>query len=459
MFKKNIYVKRREKLIENFDSGLLLFPGNMDCAMNYPANPYHFRQDSNFLYYFGLDEANHFAIIDIDNNRQILFGDDYEIDDIIWMGPQPKMTDKAEKVGISEVEPQNKLAEVIKKAKDDGQEIHFLPPYRGETKIQLAELLGFRAAEANDHASEKLIKAVVKQRNIKSEEEIREIEYAIDIAASMHIAVMKNCKPGMYEYELSGALEGVALSANSAISFPAIVSHNGQTLHNHYHGNKLKAGRLLINDSGAESERHYASDITRTYPISGKFTHEQKAIYKIVLKAETESIKMIKPGIKYKTIHLEAAKIIANGLKDLGIMKGDMDKAVKAGAHALFFPHGLGHMMGLDVHDMEGLGEDYVGYDENTKRSDQFGTAYLRLGKELETGNVLTVEPGCYFIPELIDLWKEDGKYTDFINYDKVEEYRDFGGVRIEDDVLVTEDSYRVLGTPVPKTVEEIEAL
>jgi len=459
MFDKEIYIKRRAKLMESFDSGLLLFPGNMESSMNYADNTYHFRQDSNFLYYFGLDEANHFAAIDIDNKRQIIFGDDYEIDDIIWMGPLPKMADKAALVGISDVESKAKLDEIIKAAKDAGKEIHFLPPYRGETKIQLAELIGFRAAEAKENASVKLIKAVVAQRNIKSEEEIAEIENAIDIATSMHVSAMKACKPGMYEYEIAGAIEGVALGANSALSFPAIVTHNGQTLHNHYHGNKLEEGRLMINDSGAESKMHYAADITRTYPISGKFTEKQKAIYNIVLKAETEAIKMVRPGIKYRTVHLATAKIIATGLKELGLMKGDMDAAVEAGAHALFFPHGLGHMMGLDVHDMEGLGENYVGYDENTVRSTQFGTAYLRLGKELEVGNVVTAEPGCYFIPELIDLWKSEGKHTDFINYDKVEEYRNFGGVRIEDDVLVTENGHRVLGTPIPKTVEEIEAL
>ncbi|MBN2280503.1 MAG: aminopeptidase P family protein [Candidatus Marinimicrobia bacterium] len=459
MFNKEIYIQRRTKLIANFNSGLLLFPGNLESPMNYADNTYRFRQDSNFLYFFGLDEANHFAVIDLDHKRQILFGDDYEIDDIIWMGPQPKMLEKAASVGITDVEPKARLAEIIQQALDKGREIHFLPPYRGETKIQLAELIGFRAAQAREKASEKLIKAVVAQRSIKSREEIAEIENAIDIAASMHVAVMKACKPGMYEYELAGALEGVALGAGSSLSFSAIVTHNGQTLHNHHHGNKLEAGRLLINDSGCESEMHYAADITRTYPISGKFTEKQKAVYNIVLKAETEAIKMIKPGIKYKTIHLAAAKIIATGLKELGLMKGNTDDAVEAGAHALFFPHGLGHMMGLDVHDMEGLGENFVGYDENTVRSTQFGTAYLRLGKELQTGNVLTVEPGCYFIPELIDLWKSEGKHTEFINYEKVEEYHDFGGIRIEDDVLVTETGQRVLGTPIPKTVEEIEAL
>ncbi len=459
MFEKKIYEKRRAILMENFDSGLLLFPGNVESPMNYTDNTYHFRQDSNFLYYFGLDDANYFAAIDIDNGRQIIFGDDFTIGDVIWMGPQPTMKEKSAEVGISDVEPMNKLSDIITSAKAKGQEVHFLPPYRGETKITLAELIGFRAAEAKENASEDLIKAVIKQRNIKSVEEVREIELAIDIAAQMHVAVMKAAKPDMYEHELSGALEGIALSANSALSFPAILTINGQTLHNHYHGNKLKAGRLMINDSGAESAMHYAADITRTYPVSGKFTEKQKSIYNIVLKAETEAIKMIRPGIKNREIHLAAAKNIATGLKELGLMKGNVDDAVKAGAHALFFPHGLGHMLGLDVHDMEGLGENYVGYDEKTIRSDQFGLAYLRLGKELETGNVITVEPGCYFIPELIDVWKSENKNAEFINYDKVEEYRDFGGVRIEDDILVTKDGFRVLGTLIPKTVEEIEAL
>ena len=459
MFNKETYKKRREILMNNFDSGLLLFPGNVESPMNYPANTFHFRQDSSFLYYFGLDEANLFAVIDIDENREILFGDDFGIDDIIWMGPQPTMEEKAAKVGITETQPLSKLTEIFTKAKTKGQKIHFLPQYRGETKITMAELLDISAAKINQHSSPELIKAVVKQRNIKSTEEVREIELAIDIAAQMHIAVMKAIKPGMYEYEIAGALEGIALSANSRLSFPAILSVNGQTLHNHYHGNQMKAGDLVINDSGAESQLHYAADITRTYPVSGKFSTRQKAVYNIVLKAETEAIKMIRPGIKNKEIHLAAAKIIATGLKDLGIMKGNMDDAVAAGAHALFFPHGLGHMLGLDVHDMEGLGEDYVGYDENTTRSDQFGLAYLRLGKELEVGNVITVEPGCYFIPELIELWKKENKNSEFINYDKVEEYLDFGGIRIEDDVLVTEKGHRVLGTPIPKTVEELENL
>ena len=409
--------------------------------------------------YFGLDEANLFAAIDLDDAKEIIFGDDIDIDDIIWMGPLPKMKEKAIQVGVTEIKPMSSLTDFIEEGKKAGKEIHFLPPYRGETKIQLAELLGFRAAQVKENASLDFIKAVVKQRNIKSDEEIREIEMAIDIAAQMHISVMKAAKPDMYEYELSGALEGVALSCNSMLSFPAILTINGQTLHNHYYGNKLQAGRLMINDSGAESELHYASDITRTYPVLGKFTEKQKAIYNIVLKAETEAIKMIKPGIKNKTIHLAVARIIATGLKDLGIMKGDVDEAVKSGAHALFFPHGLGHMLGLDVHDMEGLGENYVGYDENTERSGQFGLAFLRLGKELETGNVITVEPGCYFIPDLIDLWKKENKHIEFINYDKVEEYRDFGGVRIEDDILVTETGHRILGTPIPKTIEEIESL
>ncbi len=459
MFDAKTYLERRKVLKQKFKSGILIFAGNVESPMNYPANTFHFRQDSNFLYYWGIDEPNMFAIIDVDNNREILFGDDFTIDDIIWMGPQPKMTDKIAKIGVSETLPMGELKNIIDIAIKNGIKYHFLPVYRAETKIEVGKLLNSLPYTINDYASLELIQAVVAQRSIKSAEEIREIELAVDIAAQMHMAAMKITKPGINEYEISGAIEGIALASDSYLSFPAIVTKNGQTLHNHYHGNKISEGDLIINDSGAESPNHYASDITRTIPANGKFSDKHKAIYNIVLKAETESIKMIKPGIKYREIHFAAARIIADGLKEIGFMKGDMGKAVNAGAHTLFFPHGLGHMLGLDVHDMEGLGEDNVGYDENTKRSDQFGTAYLRLGKELQAGYVITVEPGLYFIPELIDIWKSENKLSEFIDYDKVEEYRDFGGIRIEDDVFVTEEGYRVLGTPIPKTIEEVEKM
>ena len=302
-----------------------------------------------------------------------------------------------------------------------------------------------------------MINAVVKLRAVKDQYEISELEKAVDVARIMHTTAMKMAYPGNFERELAGAIEGIALSHGGPVSFPVILSMDGQTLHNHYHGNELTEGRMVVCDAGAETSMCYSSDITRTFPVGGKFSEQQKEIYEIVLQANVDTIKASKPGVSYREVHLMAARIIAEGLNGLGIMKGDVDEAVKAGAHALFFPHGLGHMLGLDVHDMEGLGENYVGYSDTLKRSDQFGLAYLRMGRELEPGFVLTNEPGCYFIPALIDQWKAEKKHAQFINYDQVEKYRKFGGVRIEDDVLITESGSRILGTPIPKTVEEVE--
>jgi Xaa-Pro dipeptidase len=326
--------------------------------------------------------------------------------------------------------------------------------------MKLASTSGLDATRLNDYASEKLIKAVVAQRSVKSEEEIKEIDEAVDIAAKMHIAAMKMIKPETDERKIAGMIEGIALSLGYGLSFRPIVSINGQTLHNPYYDNKMKIGDLLVNDSGAESKLHYASDITRTIPVGGKFEQKQKEIYEIVLKSEQNAINSVKPGITFKDIHMQAATDIASGLVELGLMSGNPEDAVRAGAHTLFFPHGLGHMLGLDVHDMEGLGEDLVGYDESILRSEEFGLKYLRLAKMLQTGFVFTIEPGIYFIPELIDMWKHENKFSEYINYDKVEEYRNFGGIRIEDDVLVTEEGFRVLGSkPIPKSVEEIEAI
>jgi Xaa-Pro aminopeptidase len=293
---------------------------------------------------------------------------------------------------------------------------------------------------------------------VKDDHEIAEIEKAVDVAGIMHTTAMKMAYPGNFEYELSGAIEGIALAHGGQVSFPVILSMDGQILHNHTHDNELKEGRMIICDAGAETAMCYASDITRTTPVGGSFSTLQKEIYNIVLEANTRTIEASVPGKSYREIHLMAATIIASGLKELGIMKGDVEEAVAAGAHALFFPHGLGHMMGLDVHDMEGLGEDYVGYTEQIRRSDQFGLAYLRMGRELEPGFVMTNEPGCYFIPALIDKWKAEHQFEQFINYNRLEPYRGFGGIRIEDDVLITDSGYRVLGTPIPKTVQEVES-
>lgn len=457
MFSRGTYINRRKELIKGINSGIILFLGNEESAMNYAGNTYHFQQDRTFLYYFAIDIPNMAAIIDVESGEEIIFGYDFQIDDIIWMGPQPTLNELAEQVGVKQSAPIEKLIEYLKKYKSQNRTIHYLPPYRSENLIKLRDLLSIDEKSIADNISMELIRQIISQRSIKSDEEIVEMEKAVDVAYHMHTSAMKMTTSGKYEYEISGWIEGVASSGGGGISFPVILSKNGETLHNHFHGNLLKNGDLVINDSGAETAMHYASDITRTFPVSGKFSQRQRDIYEIVLAAETKSIEAMKPGVKYRDIHLNAAKIITSGLKELGLMKSDVDVAVAQGAHALFFPHGLGHAIGLDVHDMENLGEDFVGYDADTKRSEQFGLAYLRFGRELKQGYVLTVEPGLYFIPQLIDIWQKENKFTEFINYDMVREYIGFGGVRIEDDVLVTENRSRVLGKPIPKTIDEVE--
>lgn len=458
MFDKQVYIDRRNELKKIFKTGLILFPGNDESAMNYADNTYNFRQDSTFLYYFGLDLSNLFGVIDIDENKEILFGNEYSLEDIVWTGPQPKLAELAGLIGVAQTESVDNLKKYLKTKSSKQIKIHFLPTYRGKQSLKLAELLDENPYKLKSKFSKKLIEAVVAQRSIKGEEEVAEIEYAMEIAYQMHTTAMRMAKPGIVERDIAGVIEGISLSLGSGVSFSPIVSKNGQTLHNHFYGNVLKQGDLLVCDAGAESLLHYASDITRTTPVGGKFSYQQKEIYEIVLTAQKNAINMIKPGVKHVDVHLTAAKIIAAGLSQIGLMKGDLNAAVKAGAHALFFPHGLGHMMGLDVHDMENLGENFVGYDENTKRSDQFGLAYLRLAKELKPGFVFTCEPGIYFIPELIDQWKAKKKFKNFIDYDKVEEYRNFGGIRIEDNILVTQTGYKVLGRPIPKEVNDVEA-
>jgi len=459
MFDKEVYVKRRKRLAEQMTTGLVLFLGNTDVPMNYRANTYHWRQDSSFLYFWGLDYPNMAAIIDLDNGSEHLFGNDVSLDDIIWMGPKISTAEKAAQSGIQHTHPFNNLYETIEEAIKKGRTIHFTPPYRAENKLLLEALTGIKPDNQKDKSSVQLIKAIVALRSIKEPLEIHEIEKAIETGWLMHTTAMKMAKPGVFEREIAGTIEGIALAGGGMLSFPAIVTVHGETLHNHYHGNKLKANDLLLVDTGAESPMHYASDHTRTIPVGGKFTPRQKEIYEAVLDALETSTRAIKPGITNLSVHMLAAQTLAARLKDIGLMKGDIISAVEQGAHALFFPHGLGHMMGLDVHDMEDLGENYVGYDDEVKRSDIFGTAFLRLGRRHQSGFVVTVEPGCYFIPALIDQWRSEGKFKDFINYDKVNEYRDFGGIRIEDDVLVTDTGYRVLGKPIPKTVAELEEI
>lgn len=458
MFKSEVYSRRREELRKKIKSGIAFFPGNNESPMNYPANTYHFRQDSDFLYFFGLDLPGFAAIMDFDSGKDTIFGNDFDMDDIIWMGPQPSVRELALKCGVTETAPFARLEVILRDCTAKRRRVHFLPQYRGENKIMIASLLGINAAETKTHASADLIKAVVSLRSVKEKVEIEEIEKAVDIAYEMHVAAMKMCKPGVREQEIFGTIEGIALSNGGGVSFPTILSMDGQTLHNHSHNNVLKKGKMLVTDAGAETRLHYASDITRTTPVGGKFSKQQQEIYEIVLEANVEAIKAAKPGFSHRDVHFIACRVIAKGMKELGLMKGDTDEAVAAGAHALFMPHGIGHMMGLDVHDMEGLGEDYVGYSEKIRRSDQFGLAFLRLALPYEPGHVFTVEPGCYFIPELIDLWKSEGKYAEFINYNKLDAYLPIGGIRIEDDVLITGNGHKILGKPIPKSVKDVEA-
>lgn len=455
LFDSKVYQNRRAKLTQLMKEGIALFLGNEESPMNYPSNQYKQRQDSNFLYFFGLSLSNFAAVIDFDNEQTILFGTDFEIDDIIWMGDQPKVQDLAARVGITETRPMAELAGYI--AAQKGRKIHFTPPYRAENKIALSKLTSIAIDDLKASASVALIKSIVSLREIKDEFEIQEIEKACVIGHKMHTEVMKNCRVGKTEQELFGIAEGITLSYGNGVSFPIILSQHGETLHNHNHNQVLEDGKLLLMDAGAENLMNYSSDNTRTFPVNGKFTPKQKAIYEIVLKANVEGINACKPGIRYREIHKLAMTIITDGLKALGLMKGDTEAAVEAGATALFMPHGLGHQMGLDVHDMEDLGENYVGYDDTIQRSKIFGWGSLRMAKELRPGHVLTVEPGIYFVPHLIDIWKNEKKFEEYINYDKVEEYRDFGGIRIEDDVLITETGHRILGPAIPKTVEELE--
>jgi Xaa-Pro aminopeptidase len=459
MFNATVYADRRNRLREKITDGLILILGNPEAPYNYPANTYHFRQDSNFLYFFGLDHPELAGVLDVDSGTDTLFGNDVDLDDIIWMGPQPAFKDRAARVGVNKTAPLKELLGVIKEAREKGRNIHFVPPYRGETFIQLEGLTGIPVADLRNRVSESLIKAIVELRSVKDEHEIREIEKAVDIAYDMHTTAMRMAMPGRVEREIAGTIEGISLAQGGPVSFPIILSINGETLHNHYHGNVLEEGRMMVTDAGAETTMHYSSDITRTVPVGGKFNAKQKDIYEIVLAANMKAIESTRPGISNRELHLLAAETIARGLTDLGLMKGNPEDAVREGAHAMFFPHGLGHMMGLDVHDMEGLGENNVGYDTEVTRSSQFGTAFLRLGRKHQPGFVFTIEPGIYFIPALIDQWREKGKFSEFINYEKVESFKGFGGIRIEDDVLVTDTGFRVLGKPIPKTVREIEAI
>ncbi len=460
MFETSVYKNRRARLKEKVKSGLVLILGNGEAPANYTDNTYKFRQDSSFLYFFGLNQPGFAGVIDIDSGDEYIFGNDVDMDDIIWMGPQPSVKDMAARVGVSKTAPFARLADCMKTAISQGRRIHFLPPYRFRNMLLLEELLGIRPALVKNYASLELIKAVVDLRSVKEPCEIEEITKACNIGYEMHTAAMRNCKPGVKEQYIAGLIEGIAASYGSMVSFPVILSQNGETLHNHDHSQILQEGRMMLTDAGAEEVSHYCSDFTRTVPVGGKFLTRQKEVYNIVLAANNKAIEIAKPGVTYQYVHLEVCKVLAQGLKDLGLMKGDVNEAVAAGAHALFMPHGLGHMMGLDVHDMEDLGQIYVGYDDETRPIDQFGTSSLRMGRRLQEGFVITDEPGCYFIPALIDQWRAQGMHKEFLNYDKIETIKDFGGIRLKDDILINRGGSRFLGDKrTPITVEEVEEI
>lgn len=451
-FDETVYETRRSVLSSALGKGVILLAGNRESAINYAANPYPFRQDSTFLYYCGIDLPGLALIVDIDNGKTILYGDEQTATDIVWSGARERLASLAGRAGISEVRPA--VALIGDYAQCD---IHCLPPYRAEHFRLLQEINQY--ADCSVAPSSLLIRAVIAQREIKTDDEVAQIEQALQVTALMHTTVMQTVRPRMREAVLKGIAAGIASAHDVRLPYGIILTREGQVLHKTTYRNVLRNGDLILGDFGAESRMGYASDITRTFPVSRTFNDRQKEIYTLVLTAQQQAIDAARPGVLFRELHMQAARVIAEGLNALGLMQGDTDEAVAAGAHALFYPHGLGHMLGLDVHDMEGLGEDRVGYDDAVSRSDQFGLAYLRMAKALKSGHVVTVEPGIYFIPELIDQWKTEGRHTSFINYEALDAYRKFGGVRIEDNVLVTQDGCRVLGPEITKTVAAIEEL
>jgi Xaa-Pro aminopeptidase len=456
MFSTETYIQRRRILKQKSGSGILLFLGNDESGMNYRDNVYPFRQDSTFLYYFGLDVAGLTAVIDIDNDQEIIFGDELTIDDIVWTGPKEPLAEKAAKVGISQVKPSAAMGEYLK---SKSAQVHFLPPYRGEHCLKLQEWLGVNPAAAPEKASVPFIKAVVAMRSYKSEEEIAEIEKAVNTSVDMHLEFMRITQPGLTEKQVAGQLQSIAIGQGGDISYPIILTVNGEILHTHTRDLAMLDGQLSLCDAGAETALRYCGDLTRTIPTGKRFTTLQKEMYEIVLNAEESAIAAAKPGVLFKDLHTLASTKLLEGLKSVGIIKGDPAEAVAHDVHTLFFQCGLGHMMGMDVHDMENLGEQYVGYTDDLKKGTTFGWKSLRLGRALEPGFVVTVEPGLYFIPTLIDRWKAENKLAQFIDYNKLESFRDFTGIRIEDDIVITENGHRILGKHLPKSVAEIESL
>ncbi|MCM1108141.1 MAG: aminopeptidase P family protein [Clostridium sp.] len=458
LFDKQTYIHRRNVLKQRVGSGLILLFGNNDSPANYPANAYKFRQDSSFLYYFGQHREGLVGVIDIDENKEYLIGNDIDIEDIVWYGFVDDVRTLAEQTGVDNSAPMAQLQTLVDKARSAGRAVHFLPPYRHDIMIQLMDLTGIHPRSQREAASLPLIRAVIDQRAVKSEGEIAEIERAIEIGYEMHTTAMRLCRPGVTEQHIAGVLDGIAASRGCKVSFPSILSMHGEIMHGYPSTRPLESGRLMLCDAGAETNEIYCSDHTRTTPISGRFTPRQKDIYSIVTDCHDHALQVAAPNVKWWDVHMSVATLMTERLKALGLMKGNTEDAVSNGAHAMFFPHGLGHMMGMDVHDMEGLGQKYVGFDDEVQPSTQFGTNCLRCGRRLQEGWVMTDEPGIYFIPALIDEWRAKGINKDYINFDAVESYKDFGGIRIEDDILITADGCRFLGKErIPYHIDEVE--
>ena len=459
LFCQQTYIKRRETLRKRIGSGLILLMGNNDSPMNYPSNVYKFRQDSCFLYYFGQHREGLVGVIDADEGKEYLIGNDIDIEDIVWFGQVDSVADLAAQCGVAHSAPMSQLAQLVEKAKGQGRKIHFLPPYRHDIQIQLMDLLGIHPSQQRQQASVELIKAVVDQRAVKTEEEIAEIEKACAIGYEMHTTAMRLCQPGVTEQYIAGVISGIASSKGCITSFPSILSMHGEIMHGYPSPRPLEAGRLMLCDAGAETNENYCSDNTRTTPISGTFTQRQRDIYNIVVECHDYALSIAAPGVKWWDVHFGVVRLMTERLKELGLMKGDTDEAVRNGAHAMFMPHGLGHMMGMDVHDMEGLGQTYVGFDEEVQPNlEQFGTNFLRCGRRLQEGWVMTDEPGIYFIPALIDEWRAKGINKDFLNFDLLETYKDFGGIRLEDDILITKEGCRFLGDKlIPYHTKDVE--
>jgi len=454
---KDTYVRRRARLKRDMQSGLLLFLGNDEVGMNYADNTYRFRQDSTFLYFFGLDYPGLAAVIDIDNDREIVFGNDLTIDDIVWTGAQPSLSQRAADVGITDVRPLAALSTIVGRKPADSKLVHFLPPYRGDHRVWLWELLGIEPRQQAVKASIPFIKAIVSQRNYKSDEEVRLIEESVDLSTEMHLAAYRCVRPGMHESQVAAVVEEVACRHGNALSFPTIATVQGQVLHNHGFIHDLKEGDIFLLDAGAETRSHYAGDLSSSMPVGQRFTQRQAEVYEIHLRSFWAAVDKLQVGTPFREAHIAAATEIARGMKELGLMKGDPAEAAETGAYALFFPCGLGHMVGLDVHNMENLGEQYVGYAEGQQKSTQFGFKSLRLARPLEPGFVFTVEPGIYFIPELMDQWEAEGRFRDFICYDRLKPWRDFTGLRNELNYVMTQDGARLLGTvKKPMSIDEV---